>query len=114
MTVNLSSRYASGHYTRQFPNPRRYRKDRDNQGGYLGDTRESIPVLLRTTKSISSVSTVYIWGEGDRWDRVAQQFGIPRSDWWQIMDANPQIEFLLSLRPGDPINIPDSVRRRTL
>lgn len=112
MGVSLNSRYANGHFSRSFPDPRRFRRDRESRGGFLGPVQEVTPVVIRTTTKPTRVSSVYVWRRGDRWDTVADKFGIPRTDWWVILDANPQIEFPLSVRPGEYINIPDSLRRR--
>ena len=102
MNIPLASRYADGHYSRSFPNPRATTKNQD-----------VIPVVVRSTTSASPVSKGYVWKYGDRWDLVASLFGIPKSDWWVLLDVNPQIEFPFAMTPGDVINIPDSVRRRT-
>lgn len=98
--ITLGSRYADGHYTESVPSPR-------------GDGT-SPPIILRTSRHYSPVSTIYTWTVGDRWDTVASRFGIPRGDWWMVLDANPQIDFPHTLRPGDTINIPDYVRRRNM
>lgn len=104
MTISLDSRYANGHYTRSLPNPRKSR---------LGHPADSPPVVLRAGKPRSTGASVgYIWTVGDRWDNIADMFGIPKTDWWMLMDANPQIEFPFAMQPGMVINIPDTVRRR--
>lgn len=112
MPVAISSRYAEGHYTAAFPNPRQYAEQRLAQGGYLGPVSATYPVIIRTTVVQSTVSKAYVWRQGDRWDLVAERLGIPKTDWWVLLDANPQIEFPLALAPGDVVNIPDSFQRR--
>lgn len=112
MSVSISSRYADGHYTRSFPNPRRYAQQRYSQGGYLGPVDATHPVILRTTIIQSSIGRSYRWVQGDRWDMVAERLGIPKTDWWILLDANPQIEFPMAMRPGDIVNVPDAFRRQ--
>lgn len=112
MAVSLDSRYADGHYSRNFPDPRKFRTTRDSKGGYLGPTEAVVPVVLRNSRATSTVSNGYVWTVGDRWDTVAERFGIPKTDWWILLDVNPHIEFPLAMRPGMVINIPDTVRRR--
>ena len=112
MPVSISSRYADGHYTRAFPNPRKYAQQRGSKGGYLGPVDATYPVIVRTTVVQSDIGSSYVWVQGDRWDLVAERLGIPKNDWWILLDANPGIEFPLAMQPGDVINIPDVFRRR--
>ena len=112
MAISLNSRYASGHVTRAFPDPRRYKTQSEARGGYLGPVSSIIPVVVRTTKETTPVSATYVWKQGDRWDLVAERFGLPRTDWWVLLDVNPHLEFPCAMRPGTYVNIPTSVRRR--
>lgn len=113
MTVGLTSRYADGHYSRNFPDPRRYAETRFSRGGFLGPYKQSVPVIVRTTKSPATVASYYIWSTGDRWDLVAARLGIPKTEWWRILDCNPHIEFPTSVKVGDVIAIPSEVPRYT-
>lgn len=104
MSINLNSRYASGHVERYYPDPRREAELKRSL--YVGPRRPSTPVVLRDSKVMYPVDSVYIWVSGDRWDTVAAKLGIPKTEWWKILDANPQIEFPTAIRPGMFINVP--------
>lgn len=104
MSIDLSSRYAQGHYTSSYPNPRLEQKYKHST--LSPSTVMSIPVVIRGAHPGHLVDTVYVWREGDRWDTVAFLMGIPKTEWWKILDANPHIEFPTSVRPGDVLNVP--------
>lgn len=103
MSINLSSRYSTGHFSRDYPDPRAAAQLKAR--GYTGTVPSSTPIIQRNFDRPRSDS-VYYWVEGDRWDVVAARAGIPKADWWKILDANPQIEFPLTMQPGDPVRIP--------
>lgn len=105
MPVDLNSRYADGHFENFYQNPRTI------NSSYTGVRRASTPLLLRQPLPKYYVDSVYQWTAGDRWDTVAQRLGIPKTDWWRILDVNPQIEFPTNVRPGDYINVPVVTRR---
>ncbi len=52
---------------------------------------------------------LYTWKQSDRIDRIAaEKLGDPRQ-WWRIMDANPLIQAVGDVRPGQQIRIPTNV-----
>lgn len=91
----LNSRYVNGHV----PSPR------------LPDVRNSEravagPSVVFRTPPDESTATVYFWQDGDRIDRLAEFFGLPRTSWYKILDANPHIEHPMSIVPGTRIHVP--------
>lgn len=56
----------------------------------------------------SSVSTYsqYIWRESDRIDLVAKELLGDASQWWKIMDFNPELLNPLGIPVGTAIRIP--------
>lgn len=91
MSIPLTSRYAAGHVYLSTESPR-------NKDGV------DVPVVLRRPSQFRpNVDSVYRWVSGDRWDTVAEKLGLPKADWWKLLDANPHIEFPTSMRPGDPV-----------
>jgi hypothetical protein len=49
---------------------------------------------------------LYKWRPGDRIDWVASSLGIPRLQWWKVMDANPDLRSPTMIQPGQVIRIP--------
>lgn len=103
MSINLSSRYSTGHFTRDYIDPRKFSTLRTQ--GFTGPQTAATPIIKRNFER-PRTDSVYYWVEGDRWDMVAARAGIPKADWWKILDANPEIEFPLSMQPGDPVRLP--------
>lgn len=68
-------------------------------------------IVIRSWTSPTVTNTVYFWQEGDRIDRLAEYFGIPRTQWHLILDANPQVEFPTNLKPGTPLIVPAAATR---
>jgi hypothetical protein len=50
--------------------------------------------------------TVYTWMEGDRLDIVANKYFPDSTQYWKILDANPDILDPMLLTPGQQIRIP--------
>ncbi len=50
--------------------------------------------------------TAYAWVEGDRIDIIAARFFSDPTQYWRILDANPQVEDASELTPGTTIRIP--------
>jgi hypothetical protein len=48
---------------------------------------------------------LYQWESGDRIDILAEEMGIPRSRWWEIMDDNPILRCPTMIQPGSSIRI---------
>jgi hypothetical protein len=53
----------------------------------------------------SSDYVLYQWETGDRIDILAEEMGIPRSRWWEIMDDNPVLRCPTMIQPGSSIRI---------
>lgn len=67
-----------------------------------------VQVVSRTFPDIRDDYLVYRWKAGDRIDMVASGLGLPRLNWFKIMDANPEIPSPSMLQPGAVIRIPRS------
>lgn len=67
-------------------------------------------VVYLATRRFPGVSDylLYRWKAGDRIDIVASGLGLPRLEWYQIMDANPDIPSPTMIKPGSVIRIPRS------
>lgn len=50
--------------------------------------------------------TIYTWMEGDRIDIVGSKYFADPSQYWRILDANPDILDVMALTPGQQIRIP--------
>jgi nucleoid-associated protein YgaU len=50
--------------------------------------------------------TTYTWVEGDRIDIVAARFFADPTQYWRILDANPQVLDPSTLVPGESIRVP--------
>lgn len=75
------------------------------------DTPTPGPDIVVRDISHTRSGTAYVWQDGDRLDRLAEYFGLPRTSWWMILDANPQIEVPTSIKPGDRIWLPIEASR---
>lgn len=71
-------------------------------------------IVIRSWTSTAVTDSVYFWQDGDRLDRLAEYFGLPRTSWHLILDVNPHIEFPTALTPGTPLTIPASATRPKL
>jgi hypothetical protein len=49
----------------------------------------------------------YTWVDGDEIDHLADIYLGDSSMWWAIMDANPTIHDVFSIKPGTVIRIPN-------
>ena len=96
----LNSRYANGHVPT--PPPPDFRNE---------DFAAPGPDIVVRDIDSRHTTTAYRWQDGDRLDRLAEFFGLPRTSWWKILDANPQIEFPASIKPGDLIWLPPEASR---
>lgn len=68
-----------------------------------------VRTLFRSFRS-SGTTTIayYVWQDGDRLDRIAAlHFGDP-ARWWEILDANPEINNGASIPPGTKIRLPNA------
>jgi hypothetical protein len=50
--------------------------------------------------------TVYTWVEGDRLDIVGSKYFADPTQYWRILDANPDILDPMGISPGQQIRIP--------
>lgn len=48
----------------------------------------------------------YVWRDGDRLEKVSQDFYSTPHSWWIIAEANPEIEDSLNIPPGRTIRVP--------
>lgn len=66
------------------------------------------PCLFYTFDVLNTLTyTEYVWKEGDRLDRLAEEFYKKPTLWWIIPEHNPQIEDTASIAPGTILRIPD-------
>lgn len=64
------------------------------------------PTLLRDYQEDPVTFRVHRWSEGDRWDFLAQEYLDAPTEWWRILDANPEILDPTSMKPGALVYIP--------
>jgi hypothetical protein len=83
----LSSRYKDGDV----------RTDQKDDGGIVYSVARNFPA--------PSDFVLYQWESGDRIDILAEEMGIPRSRWWEIMDDNPILRCPTMIQPGASIRI---------
>lgn len=62
--------------------------------------------VRRVFPSESADYYTYTWVEGDRVDSVAAKLYGSASEWWRIMDLNPEITDPLNIAPGTVIRVP--------
>lgn len=91
--IYLSSRYAESDVT------------------YILDSRTGISqaTVLRDVPEQdpdTQYGRVYYWREGDRLDTLSYRFYGSALDWWQILDANPEILNPSQIAPGTALRIP--------
>jgi hypothetical protein len=48
----------------------------------------------------------YVWRDGDRLEKVSQDFYSSPHSWWIIAEANPEIEDPLNIPAGRTIRVP--------
>ena len=92
--IYLSSRYADSEVT-YILNPR---------------TRTSTASVLRDIPALTtdvSYRKTYLWRDGDRLDDVAQRVLGDASEWWRILDANPDVLNPLAIKPGTFLVVPE-------
>lgn len=92
--IYLSSRYADSDVT------------------YILNPRNSVSTasVLRDAPALDpeqSYRRVYLWRDGDRLDDVAQRVLGDSSEWWRILDANPDVLNPLAIRPGTFLVVPE-------
>lgn len=65
--------------------------------------------LYRTFPTTGPMTVRYYeWREGDRLDRLAaDHFGDP-ARWWEILDANPEINNGATIAPGTRVRLPNA------
>lgn len=51
---------------------------------------------------------IYEWVENDRLDNLATRFLGEASQWWVIMDINPEVIDPNSIKPGTQLRIPNA------
>lgn len=71
-------------------------------------------LVFRAWTTVSLTDSIYYWQDGDRLDRLAEYFGLPRTSWYLILDANPQIEFPTDIKLGTALRIPAAATRPKL
>lgn len=65
------------------------------------------PVLFYWFDNIGSISYVeYTWKDGDRLDRLANEYYGNSSMWWIIAEHNPEISDHQNIEPGKVLRIP--------
>lgn len=97
----LNSRYATGTIpSPPYPNLR-----------VEGSTTPGPDIVIRRPYGKSN-NVLYYWQDGDRWDRLAEYFGLPRTSWHLILDANPHLENPIDISPGTRIWLPVEARRQ--
>jgi hypothetical protein len=62
--------------------------------------------VFRSAPEDTATYRVHRWSDGDRWDFLAQEYLDAPTDWWRILDANPQIIDPTSMTPGMTVYIP--------
>lgn len=92
--IYLSSRYA------------------DSEVTYILNSRTSTSTasVLRSAPSLNenySYGRVYRWRDGDRLDELAQRILGDSSEWWRILDVNPEITNPLAILPGTSLRLPE-------
>lgn len=74
----------------------------DSRGGDY-----TIAVLRKAVGAQRVSYRMYTWTDGDQLDAVAAAFlGDPKL-WYKILDLNPQVPDMFSLKPGMQIRIPN-------
>lgn len=69
-------------------------------------TQTTRATAFRPTPDIVATYRVHRWSEGDRWDFLAQEYLDAPTEWWRILDANPQIIDPTSMVAGMAVYIP--------
>lgn len=92
--IYLSSRYA------------------DSEVTYILNSRTGTPTasVLRTIPDAAveySYGRLYRWRDGDRLDDLAQRILGDSSQWWRILDVNPEITNPLAILPGTSLRLPE-------
>lgn len=68
-----------------------------------GRSLETRPTVLPYPQSIPVASEVYRFRAGDRMDIIGKTFAGRASEWWRLMDLNPETIDPLSVLPGEAI-----------
>lgn len=69
-------------------------------------TQTTRATAFRPTPEEATTYRVHRWADGDRWDFLAQEYLDSSTEWWRILDANPQIIDPTSMVPGMTVYIP--------
>lgn len=62
--------------------------------------------IFRSPRPQSDYYRIYKWKDGDRLDLLANAYYESPSEWWRIIDANPEILDPTSIKPGQTLRIP--------
>lgn len=69
-------------------------------------TQTTRATAFRVAEEVTVTYRVHRWAEGDRWDFLAQEYLDAPTEWWRILDANPQIIDPTTVAPGTTVYIP--------
>jgi hypothetical protein len=69
----------------------------------------TVTVRRRFPQRVPDNSVFITWHQSDRIDRIAAKYLGDGRLWWKIMDANPLVQSVGDLRPGQQIRVPRSV-----
>jgi nucleoid-associated protein YgaU len=88
--IFIDSRYANGWAYRA----------KDSRTGLVQNT------VRRTFPTYNAPFYTYTWIAGDRIDQVAHKSLGNSTNWWMIMDMNPELTNPFAISPGTVIRIP--------
>lgn len=79
---------------------------------YVLNSRTNVPVAtvlrqIEFPEEDLQYGRVYKWRDGDRLDDVAQRLLGDSSEWWRILDANPDVTNPLGIKPGTSLRVPE-------
>ena len=77
--------------------------------GYVLNGRSGVPratVAPPPLQVYEDGYDVWFWRDGDRLDLLAEQFYGKSTEWWRLLDANPEIVDPAILAPGTRVRIP--------
>jgi hypothetical protein len=73
---------------------------------YPNQDQGTVTVQRRFPKKKTERFVLYTWNASDRIDAVASRFLGAPDKWWKIMDANPLVQNVHDITPGEQIRIP--------